>query len=190
VEEDGRRPQGLGDQETNQRQREEPDELQVFDWAGYGDGSSYPGHERKDLWEAYARATGDTPTFMLFEVNAAGLAKLSGGTTFDVVHPTSSYFPDCLDLGVVQPWDTTLIRNYDRLLPSLERVGAIDGKQYFIVEDWGFLAPLHRADRVTPTERSCSPLFDDRYEGRISWQAPSIWSPSPRSSTDSRTHGT
>ena len=53
--------------------------------------------------------------------------------------------------------------------PKLETAGQIDGKQYFIVEDWGFIAPLYRADKVQPAEDSWSLLWDDRYAGRISW---------------------
>jgi len=69
----------------------------------------------------------------------------------------------------VQPWDTSQIPNWSDLNPQLEQFGNLNGQQYFIVEDWGFIAPLYRADKVQPTEDSWSLLFDDRYSGKISW---------------------
>ncbi|HEY7401487.1 MAG TPA: extracellular solute-binding protein [Actinomycetota bacterium] len=148
---------------------QEPGSLQVFDWSGYGNGDYYPDKERVNLWQSYVDATGDTPQFVLFENDDAGFTKVATGTHYDVVHPCAYRFKDYVDLGVLQPWDTSLIPNFASLNPSLEGQGVIDGKQYFIVEDWGFIAPLYRADKVQPTEDSWSLLWDDRYEGRISW---------------------
>jgi spermidine/putrescine transport system substrate-binding protein len=148
---------------------EEPGGLQVFDWSGYGNGDYYPKLEKKDLWQQYQDATGDTPKFILFENDDAGFTKVASGTHYDVVHPCAYRFKDYVDLGVMQPWDTTLIKNYPDLNPTLEKFGVIDGKQYFMVEDWGFIAPLYRADKVEPTEDSWSLLWDDRYKGKISW---------------------
>ncbi|MGE5226441.1 MAG: ABC transporter substrate-binding protein [Planctomycetaceae bacterium] len=148
---------------------QEPGNLQVFDWSGYGNGDYYPKLEKKDLWQQYQTATGDTPKFILFENDDAGFTKVASGTHYDVVHPCAYRFQDYVDLGVMQPWDTTLIKNYPDLNPTLEKFGVIGGKQYFIVEDWGFIAPLYRADKVEPTEDSWSLLWDDRYKGKISW---------------------
>jgi len=86
-----------------------------------------------------------------------------------VIHPCAYRFKDYVDLGVVQPWDTSQIPNYSQLNPTLEAFGQIDGKQYFIVEDWGFIAPLYRADKVQPQEDSWSLLWDERYAKRIAW---------------------
>jgi spermidine/putrescine transport system substrate-binding protein len=148
---------------------QEPGGLQVFDWSGYGSGDYYPGKEKQSLWQSYLDATGDTPKFVLFENDDAGYLKVATGAHYDVVHPCAYRFKDYVDLGAVQPWDTSLIPNYTALNPTLEKFGQIDGKQYFIVEDWGFIAPLYRADKVEPAEDSWSLLWDDRYDGKISW---------------------
>jgi spermidine/putrescine transport system substrate-binding protein len=148
---------------------QEPGDLQVFDWSGYGNGDYYPDKERANLWQSYVDATSDTPQFVLFENDDAGFTKVATGTHYDLVHPCAYRFKDYVDLGVLQPWDTSLIPNFASLNPSLESQGVIDGQQYFIVEDWGFIAPLYRADKVQPAEDSWSLLWDDRYEGRISW---------------------
>jgi spermidine/putrescine-binding protein len=149
---------------------EEPGGLQVNDWAGYGDGAYYPKEEKQFLWKAYQDATGDTPEFVLFENDDAGYSKIAAGARYDVVHPCAYRFQDYVALGVMQPWDTSLIPSFGVLNPTLEAAGNIDGQQYFIVEDWGFSTPLYRADKVEPDgEESWNLLFDERYEGKISW---------------------
>jgi spermidine/putrescine transport system substrate-binding protein len=148
---------------------QEPGSLSVSDWSGYGNGDYYPDKERRYLWENYVTATGDTPQFTLFENDDAGFTKVVTGARYDVIHPCAYRFQDYVDLGVMQPWDTSLIANWSNLNPTLEAFGQIDGQQYFIVEDWGFIAPLYRNDKVEPKEDSFSLLWDDRYEKRISW---------------------
>jgi spermidine/putrescine transport system substrate-binding protein len=152
---------------------DEPGKLSVYDWAGYGDGSYYPKAEQSNLWQAYQDQTGDTPQFTLFPDDDSGYTKVAasaqGGVPFDIVHPCAYRFQDYINLGVMQPWDTSLIPNWKNLNPQLEQFGVFNGQQYFIVEDWGFIAPLYRADKVTPEEDSFSLLFDDRYSGKISW---------------------
>ena len=148
---------------------QEPGTLQVFDWAGYGDGAYYPKEEKANIWQQYATETGDTPKFILFPDDDAGFAKVAAGTHYDIVHPCAYRFRDYVDLKVMQPWDTSQIPNFASLNPTLQAFGNLDGQQYFVVEDWGFIAPLYRADKVEPTEDSWGLLFDDRYGGKISW---------------------
>jgi spermidine/putrescine transport system substrate-binding protein len=148
---------------------EEPGGLQVFDWSGYGNGDYYPKEEKQYLWKQYQDATGDAPEFILFENDDVGYTEVVAGARYDVVHPCGYRFPDYTAIDVLQPWDTSLISNFGSLNPTLQQVGQIDGQQYFIVEDWGFIAPMYRADKVEPLEDSWSLLWDDRYEGKISW---------------------
>jgi spermidine/putrescine-binding protein len=148
---------------------EEPGGLQVFDWSGYGNGDYYPKEEKQFLWGQYAKETGDTPTFILFENDDAGFTKAAAGQTFDVVHPCGYRYQDWVDLGALQPWDTSLISNYSSLNPKLQQQGVVNGQQYFIPLDWGFIAPIVNLDHVEPTEESFGILFDDRYEGKIAW---------------------
>jgi spermidine/putrescine-binding protein len=163
-------PGGGGSPTTRPPLDQEPGGLQVFDWGGYGDGAYYPDKERKFFWQDYTQATGDTPKFTLFEDDDFGYAKAAtGATQYDVVHPCAYRFPDWIDLGVLQPWDTSLIPNFASLNPTLEAFGQFDGQQYFVVADWGFAAPLYRADVVEPRQDSWDLLWDDRYAGKISW---------------------
>jgi spermidine/putrescine transport system substrate-binding protein len=148
---------------------DEPGGLQVFDWSGYGNGDYYPKEEKQYLWADYQKATGDMPKFFLFENDDQGFTKVASGTTYDIVHPCHYRFQDYVNLGAMQPWDTSLIPNYTQMNPVLEQGGMINDQQYFITEDWGFIAPLYRADKVTPQEDSWSLLFDENYSGKISW---------------------
>ncbi|HEY7659528.1 MAG TPA: extracellular solute-binding protein [Actinomycetota bacterium] len=148
---------------------EEPGGLQVMDWSGYGNGDFYPDEEKEFLWQDYETATGDTPTFVLFENDDAGYTEIAAGARYDVVHPCGYKYRDYVDLGVVQPWDTSLIPNFANLDPRLTQSGVIDGQQYFIPLDWGFIAPLVNLDHVEPEEESFGILFDERYAQKIAW---------------------
>ncbi len=149
---------------------EEPGGLTVFDWSGYGNGDYYPDKERLGLWQQYTDKTGDTPEFILFENDDAAYTKAVAGTaTFDVVHPCGYKYKDWVDLGAVQPWDTSLIPNFSALNPKLMESGVVDGQQYFIPLDWGFIAPMVNLDHVDVQEETFGILFDERYEGKISW---------------------
>ncbi|MGH2636053.1 MAG: ABC transporter substrate-binding protein [Actinomycetota bacterium] len=148
---------------------EEPGGLQVFDWSGYGNGDYYPKEEKQFLWKDYQDATGDTPEFILFENDDAGFTEVAAGARYDVVHPCGYKYQDWVDLGAVQPWDPSLIANFGQLNPKLMESGQIDGQQYFVPVDWGFIAPLINADHVDPGEESFGIMFDDRYEGKIAW---------------------
>lgn len=149
---------------------EEPGGLQVFDWSGYGNGDYYPKEEKRFLWGRYLRRTGDTPSFVLFENDDAGFTEVAAGARYDVVHPCGYKYKDWVDLGVLQPWDTSLVSNFPDLNQNLMRQGVIDGQQYFIPLDWGFIAPLVNADHVdTSEEDTYGVLFDERYAGKIAW---------------------
>lgn len=139
---------------------EEPGTLHVYEWAGY---------EAKWLWREYAKAGYAEPKFAFFTNTEQAIAKTAGGYGWDVSHPETEYIQDYLNIGLIQPWDTSLISNYPDLNPSLQQHGALDGEQYEIVLDWGYSGVIIRTDHVDPSVNSYSYLFDDAYEGHISW---------------------
>ncbi len=139
---------------------EEPGILHVYEWAGY---------EAKWIWRDYARKGYPEPKFSFFTNTEQAIAKTAGGYRWDVSHPETEYIPDYAELGLIQPWDTSLISNWPDLNPSLQAYGQLDGKQYEIVLDWGYSGVIIRTDHVDPSINSYSYLFDDALEGRISW---------------------
>ncbi|MGZ5294483.1 MAG: ABC transporter substrate-binding protein [Actinomycetota bacterium] len=148
---------------------DEPGGLQVFDWSGYGNGDFYPKEEKKFLWGQYAKATGDTPEFALFENDDSAYTKVVAGARYDVAHPCGYRYKDWVDLDVLQPWDTSLISNFSSLNPKLMPAGQFDGQQYFVPLDWGFIAPLVNLDHVDGSDETFGVLFDEKYKGKIAW---------------------
>src|SRR3990170_5942223 len=141
----------------------EAGDLLVFEWAGY-EIPTYGG-----LTEYTAKYPKPTYTFLTNDEHA--LSKVRAGFKPDVIHPCVSFTKDWVDLGFVQPWDTSLLTNFSRLNPNLVENAQVDGKQYFIPVDWGFASLLYRADRVEPEGgvESWALAFDERYAGKISW---------------------
>jgi len=139
---------------------EEPGTLTVFEWAGY---------DVAPLYKPYLNAGYAEPEFTYLTSDDQALAKVRGGFNPDVVHPCVDYTRDWVNLGVVQPWDTSLITNFPKLDQNLIAQGQIDGQQYHIPIDWGFSAPLYRTDKVEPLEDSWTIMYDERYAGKISW---------------------
>lgn len=139
---------------------DEPGTLKVYEWAGF---------DVKAIWKDYAAKGYAEPTFSFFTNTEQALAKTAGGYKWDTVHPEVGYVQDYVNLGAVQPWDTSLIANWPDMNPVLQQAGAIDGKQYEIVTDWGYSGVLIRTDHVDPEINSYSYLFDDELAGHISW---------------------
>ena len=139
---------------------EEPGDLKVFEWAGY---------DAKWIWRDYAQDGFDDPKFAFFTNTEQAIAKTAGGYTWDISHPETEYVQDYVELGLIQPWDTSLIPNFVDLNPALEEHGQFEGEQYNIVLDWGYSGVIIRTDHVDPSINSYSYLFDDDLEGRISW---------------------
>lgn len=139
---------------------QEPGTLSILEYAGY---------EVPDLWKPYAeRFPAEKPKYSFFASDQEALGKVSAGVRADIVHPCSGFIRDFVRSGVLQPWDTSLLTTFPDLNRGLVEVGRVEGEQYFIPLDWGFISVLYRADKVEP-EESWMLLFDDRYRGQIVW---------------------
>jgi spermidine/putrescine transport system substrate-binding protein len=139
---------------------DEPGVLKSYTWAGFDDPA---------IWKQYADAGYPDPKFTYFPSSATALAKTAAGYKWDVVHPETSFIQHYLEIGAVQPWDTSLITTYPDLNPALMEAGQFDGKQYDIVTDWGYAGVIIRTDKVDPEINSYSYLYDDNLAGHIAW---------------------
>lgn len=147
---------------------DEPGNLAVFEWAGY-EYPAYGGKGAAGVLQPYVDTYGK-PTYSFLTSDDQALGKVRAGFQPDIVHPCVSYVQDWVDLGYAQPWDTSLLTNFDSLNPALVENAQIDGEQYFIPADWGFSSVLYRSDKVEPDgEESWNLFYDDRYKGKISW---------------------
>jgi spermidine/putrescine transport system substrate-binding protein len=145
---------------------QEPGDLEVFEWAGY----EYPAYGGEGgALTPYVEKRGK-PKFTFLTSDDQALGKVRAGYRPDIVHPCVDYMGNWVEMGVVQPWDPSLIPSFADLQKELVQGGQIDGQQYFIPADWGFSSPLYRSDQVEPDgEESWALFYDERYEGKISW---------------------
>lgn len=139
---------------------EEPDVIHVFDWAGY---------DAKQIYRPYLKEGYKPPKFTFLESDDQALAKIRGGFQPDMTHPGTYSLQDFVNAELLQPFDTSLLSNWSAVDPKMAAQGEIDGEQFQIPADWGYSAPLYRADKVQPEEDSWSLFFDERYDGKISW---------------------
>jgi spermidine/putrescine transport system substrate-binding protein len=138
--------------------------LQVMDWAGYGNDGG------QAMFASYVKKyPKNKPKFTYMTNESDALAKIRAGATPDLFRPYVGWVKYFATSGLVQPWDPTKISNFKRLNPFMVKAGQYQGKQYGIPDDWGLDAILYRTDKVKPKSDSWGLLFDDRYKGKIAW---------------------
>src|SRR5690606_15827478 len=84
-------------------------ELTVFDWAGF---------EVPALFQGYVDKNGDSPTFALYGDDDEAFQKIASGFKADTVHPCSQMVSKYRDAGLIEPWDTSKIPNFDKIDPK------------------------------------------------------------------------
>ena len=103
---------------------EEPGNLEVFEWAGY----EYPTYGgKKGALNQYVSEYGK-PKFTFLTSDDQALGKVRAGYRPDLVHPCVDYLQQWVEMGTVQPWDTSLMTNFGDLEDPLVKGGQIDGK--------------------------------------------------------------
>ena len=134
--------------------------LTVLEWAGY---------DASDFWidfkNKYPKAT---VNFEIGESDADILTKAKAGDQSDIFHFYTGYQQQWVDEGLVQPIDTSKLKNWDKVPDSMKQLGQVNGQQYFLPWDWGFTSILYRTDKVPEGIDSWSALMDPKYKGHIS----------------------
>jgi len=119
-------------------------DLTVIDWFGY---------ETTDWYADFAAAYPDVKVnFDLWNSDAEVYQSLKGGTPADIVHPYTGWLKFYVDEGLVQPIDTSKLKNWDKVRDDLKALGEYNGKQYFIPWDWGFSSVLYRTDKIATVD--------------------------------------
>lgn len=137
-------------------------ELVVFDWAGYEDPSFFP---------AYTEKHGADPTFAYFGDEEEAFQKLRTGFQADLAHPCSQSVVKWREAGLIEPLDTSRIKNWDGLMAGFRDMPGFvhDGKQYVMPIDWGGTFLTYRTDLVDEADTKSLQIFaDPKYQGRIS----------------------
>jgi spermidine/putrescine transport system substrate-binding protein len=134
--------------------------LLVQEWAGY---------EKDEFWQPFKDQHPDTQVEYSFVADdAESFAKAQSSADVDLMHPCANYFGLFVEKGLVQPIDTGRLKYWNSIYPELQKIGQVNGKQYFIPWDWGFEAILVRTDKVKTKPQAWADLWNPEYKGHVS----------------------
>ncbi len=131
--------------------------MTVIDFAGDNIKSLLPSYAAKYGLPKYTFTTSDANTLAMLKIGQKADVSIAYGIVGQLV-----------DLGLIIPWDTSLIPNFGQLYPSFVSAGTLNGKQYLMPSQWGFESAVYRPDIVTAPD-SYEVLFDEKYAGKIAW---------------------
>ena len=132
----------------------------VLDWSGYDD---------PRFFEPFTQAHPDVkPEYAFFAEDAEAFAKAQSGFQFDLIHPCTNYWELYVQEGLIQPIDTSRLKNWKGVQEKLAKHGFIQGKQYYVPWDWGFESIIYRTDKVKTPPTSWADLWNPEYKGRLS----------------------
>ena len=137
-------------------------ELTVFDWAGF---------EEPSIFQGYVDKHGDSPTYAFYGDDDEAFQKVASGFQADVAHPCSQMVSKYRDAGLIEPWDTSKIPNFDKIAPEFleSEVFKDDQGVWFIPTDWGATAIAYNTETVPAEDVSTLQVFTDpKYQGRTS----------------------
>lgn len=132
----------------------------LLDWAGFELPEYYPAFTEKHPNVA--------PEYAFFAEDPEGFAKAASGFQFDLVHPCISYWQLYVTEGLIQPIDTSRLKNWSGVSEQLAAHGMIDGKQYYVPYDWGYESIIYRTDKVKTPPTSWADLWNPEYKGHLS----------------------
>jgi spermidine/putrescine transport system substrate-binding protein len=149
---------------------QEPGNLTILEWDGYQAGGTKA--QTGGMWAGtpYTKKYGgNSLTYSLISNDSEALNKVRSGQQFDIIHPCVENIPDYVNDGLVQPWDTSLLKSFPNLNKALVKGGQLHGQQYFIPWDWGYGSIIYRTDKVAPQDATGWELFwNPKYKDRIS----------------------
>lgn len=128
----------------------------------------YPGFEDPAYHSNYVTAHGDSPTFSFFGDEEEAFQKIVAGFEADVTHVCAGSVTKWIESGIIEPWDTSLITEWDNLNRDLtgETIGG-DGT-YFIPTDFGSTAIAYNPEQVPAEDVATLDVFlNPAYAGRI-----------------------
>lgn len=137
-------------------------DLVVFDWAGYED---------PEFYQSYIAAHGEAPTYSFFGDEEEAFQKLRAGFRADLAHPCSQSVVKWREAGLIEPFDTSRIPEWDNLMADFKGMEGfmVDGKAYVVPVDWGATALTYRTDEVSAEDAATLQSFiSPKYEGRVS----------------------
>jgi spermidine/putrescine transport system substrate-binding protein len=121
----------------------------------------------------YVAAYHEKPNTVIFADEDEAFAKMRAGFKPDVMGPCYYEFPRWKEAGLLQPIDTSKLKNWSKISPTLRHLPGIDaggGKVWFVPQYWGNTSLTIRTDLAPEYAKSqgWDILFDPRYKGRVS----------------------
>ena len=141
-----------------------PKPVSLFQWADYMDPPFLAGYEK---------AYNEKPNIVIFADEDEAFAKMRAGYHPDVMGPCYYEFPRWQQAGLIQPIDTSKLKNWNKISPTLRNlpgIGAGPNKVWFVPHYFGNTSITFRTDLAPEYVKSQSwnILFDPKYKGRIS----------------------
>jgi spermidine/putrescine-binding protein len=95
---------------------------------------------------------------------------VASGYNPDIIHPCIAYTKDWQAAGLIQPFDTALLPDYEGIPEAIRGGGVIDGQVYLVPFDIGFSTLTYRTDKIplAEGEESWNILIDPAYAGKLS----------------------
>jgi spermidine/putrescine transport system substrate-binding protein len=120
----------------------------------------------------YRQAYGEVPKTAIFADEDEAFAKMRAGFKPDVMGPCYYEFPRWQEAGLLQPIDTTKLKNWNKISPALRNLpgmAAGPGKVWFVPHYWGNTSVTYRTDLAPEYvgRESWNILFDPKYKGRV-----------------------
>jgi spermidine/putrescine transport system substrate-binding protein len=136
-------------------------ELTVFEYSGY---------ELPEYHQVYIAEHGGSPDFAFFGDDEEAFQKLSSGFTAPgLTHICAASVSKFAESGIIEPWDTSRIENFDVLNSDLTGTDvAGEGDVWFIPTDYGSTAIAYNAEEVPQEDVASLDVFlDPEYQGRM-----------------------
>jgi spermidine/putrescine transport system substrate-binding protein len=135
----------------------------LFQWEDYVD---------PPFLAAYRQQYGEVPRTAIFADEDEAFTNLRAGYRPDVMGPCYYEFPRWRDAGLLQPVDTSRLRNWNKIpvrLRELPGIAAGPGKVWFVPHYWGNTSVTYRTDLAPEYagHESWNILFDPKYRGRV-----------------------
>jgi spermidine/putrescine-binding protein len=122
----------------------------------------------KDL-KSFTKSVGPTIKLEGYGSNDELIAKLSaGGSNYDIVVPSASYVPECIQKGLLMPLDHKLLPNLKNLEPAFQNTNYDPGNKYSITKDYGITSFYYRKDVVKDPPDTIQGWFQilPKYKGK------------------------
>ena len=121
----------------------------------------------------YEKQFHEKPNVAIYADEDEAFAKMRAGYHPDVMGPCSYEFPRWKEAGLLQPIDTSKLKNWNKISPTLRNLPGISagpGKVWFVPQYWGNTSITVRTDLAPDYAKkpSWKILFDPKYKGRVS----------------------